>query len=760
MINVWQGVPRIATDLFELLPKAELDRPTAMASAQFSRHFSNRVFLLVGGDAEDSVHQAVEIVLSQLRSSGYFDQLMAKIKPSWLEEVAAFYYPYRYQLLEPRDQSLDAEEVGGVLTDRAWQRLSSPTTLLSSQRLINDPLFVLQRYLQSLPKGGAHIEAHKGYLEVHQNGRYYVLITGLLHGSVLSLKNQEKVIHAINQAIIKATEPGQVEVIRSGMIFHASAGASEARKEVSTIGLGSLLGILLLMVTVFRSVAPLLLCLLSIGAGVLVGYTVTVWLSGPVHIFTLVFGASLIGVSIDYSFHYLTEWNRQGRRWSPVRGLKHIFPGISLGLITSLLGYAPMLITPFPGLKQVALFSSFGLMASWLTVILVYPVLIKRGRYEKRDYPGEGWLTGWVDEILSFWQKPLHGINRWYMVAALIVLCSGLLLLTANDDIRQLQSRSSEQVSADRAFQDIVGDFSENRFFLVKGKDPESLLRNEEQLVRLLAKQVDSGNLRSFQAVSEFLPSHYQQQLNNKKLANIFRNQLPDFMADLSLTDDAIRQAQKVFAEVSENVMSPQAWLDGPLIKTHGHLWLGKVEGYYFSAVLLAGVSPEWNPASVTSSLDNVVLIDKTGETSGLFGRYRVLMSWLLVVAYALIGVVLFFRYGLAGAIDALLPPVLAGLMTLSLLGVLGQPINLFHILALLMVLGIGIDYTLFFKESGGENRYTLMAITLSAITTLLSFGLLALSNTAAISGFGLTVLTGITGCYILAPFAIGENRQ
>jgi predicted exporter len=80
--------------------------------------------------------------------------------------------------------------------------------------------------------------------------------------------------------------------------------------------------------------------------------------------------------------------------------------------------------------------------------------------------------------------------------------------------------------------------------------------------------------------------------------------------------------------------------------------------------------------------------------------------------------------------------------------------LNLFGVLGLVLVLGIGIDYTLFMAECREKPVSTLLAVSLSAATTLLSFGLLSLSQTTAIQTFGLVVLVGIFIAFILAPTA------
>lgn len=80
--------------------------------------------------------------------------------------------------------------------------------------------------------------------------------------------------------------------------------------------------------------------------------------------------------------------------------------------------------------------------------------------------------------------------------------------------------------------------------------------------------------------------------------------------------------------------------------------------------------------------------------------------------------------------------------------------LNLFHVLALLLVLGVGIDYSIFFAESGTHRDTTMLAVLLSTATTLLSFGLLALSQTAAISSFGTVISIGLLCSLLFSPLA------
>ena len=126
--------------------------------------------------------------------------------------------------------------------------------------------------------------------------------------------------------------------------------------------LGILLGLGTLVWLSFRSLRPILLVAASLLVGCAAALSVTAMVFGKVHLLTLIFGASLVGVAEDYGIHWFAS--RQGRpasqRWSLLR---HLLPGLWLALLTSALAYLALGLAPFPGLRQMALFSVTGLAA-------------------------------------------------------------------------------------------------------------------------------------------------------------------------------------------------------------------------------------------------------------------------------------------------------------------------------------------------------------------------------------------------------------
>ncbi len=271
------------------------------------------------------------------------------------------------------------------------------------------------------------------------------------------------------------------------------------------------------------------------------------------------------------------------------------------------------------------------------------------------------------------------------------------------------------------------------------------MLQREERLKPVLDAQVDAGALKGYLALSDWVPSLARQQ------------------ADAALT---ARVESQVLAQVGQALgeslqrpsfdavpLTPQSFLAGPHSTALRGLWLADAGRGPGSLVLLQGLTNTAQVESVRAAvqgLSGVRWVDKTAEISDLMARYRGAMSLLLVLGYGAVFLALRWRFGRA-AWRAWLPSVLATMFTLAVLGWLGESFHLFNVLALILLLGIGVDYGIFLQEHVGDGSAWL-AVVLGAASTLLSFGLLGLSSTPALRAFGLTMALGTACVWLLSP--------
>ncbi|NOH98786.1 MMPL family transporter [Vibrio sp. 99-70-13A1] len=745
----------IETNILRLLPQNQQDPIAEQAFQQISSSMSNQVVFMISGASEETTIAAVKQFERNLHQLNHrikkplFEDIQGKISQQTQAKWADFYFQHRSQLLTPSQQKM-LEQSPSQQTQYVIQSLYNPFSGVTATELASDPFLLFRDYLSEVGSQSSNFTFKNGYLTVNKDDQFYILVTATLKQSPYSLQTQSHLPELIE---LEKQVEGQfdVDILHTGVVFYADYGTQSAKSEISTIGIGSLIGVILLVWFTFRSALPLGLALLSISTGLLVALASTVAIFGQVHLFSLVFGASLIGVSIDYAFHYLTDRLAAGSSWNSQRGLKHILIAITLGLATSLIGYLGLLAAPFPGLQQLALFSSIGLIAAYVSVVCWYPVLAEK---PSADTPLP--LTKIWAMWFSLWDKPKFKV---ILPSALFVL--SLVTLTQisyNDDIRQLQAMPDSLKHQEELIASLSGVSQSQDMLLITEENAQLLLSKISHVSKELDALIEQEVISGYQSIHQYLPTIEEQKQNHQLVQQLYLSQQASLQSTLGW---------KQFPEITPfNPFNAQDFLDSPVSKPVKSLWLNPIDDLSASIVLIQNIR---NPKAFTSWLaskkthqdsedSQIRYLNKANEISDLFTQYRTKITELLIIALVVILAVLSVRYGFRQSVLMVIPSLIAGVAGLAITALLGSSLNLFNLLGLILILGIGIDYTLFFAEQK-KSQSTLLAITLSCLTTLLSFGLLSLSNTHAIHSFGITVLTGIFVAWLLSPMALRRPR-
>ncbi|MGF1688565.1 MMPL family transporter [Photobacterium japonica] len=742
-----QPVP-IDTNILALLPENRQDPAAQAAFDQVASSMSNKVVFVVGSDDPARLFTAADAFTQQLSTLGLLGEISGKISQSQQQAWGKLYFPHRAQFLTP-EQQVRLQTNPAAQVQQVIQAVYNPFSGVTGQELAADPFLLFREFMSHLTAGNAAVTLQQGYLTAPYQGKTYVLISADLAESAYSMTMHDRL-----PALAKVEETLRheygVSVLHTGVIFYAAHGTNSAKGEISTIGVGSLLGVIALLLLVYRSALPLGLALLSIGCGLLTAFVATVLVFGKVHLFSLVFGASLIGVSIDYALHFLTDRLAAGKQWHVREGVQHIVVAVSLGLLMSLIGYLCMMIAPFPGLQQLSLFSAVGLAAAYATVMCWYPVLAARpGKVVA--LPWVGAMTAW----LAYWAKP--SVRCGLPLLCIVVALVGLFRASYDDDIRQLQALPADLKQQEETIKAITGLQGGQQMLLVQAATEQALLEQLGVVDRQLTQFVQQGALSGYQSLHTYLPSAQTQADNYDEVERLYQQEGARLSAQLQLK-------QAIALDAAFVPLTPDAFLASPASAPLRFLWLGNIEGHPASVVMLKGIHDASALQAYAASEQGVTYLDKPQEVSAIFAEYRVRISELLLAAMGVIYLILVGRYGWVRALRVIAPPVIACFVGLGITGFTGTPLNLFNLLGLFLILGIGIDYTLFFAEQGmaksARANSTLLAITLSALTTLLSFGLLALSETQAIHSFGITVLTGILTAWLLAPLSLPQTAE
>ena len=731
---------RLESDVFALLPQEAHDPLLAQATRRIADASARQMVVLLGAPDAAQAQAAARAWRGALQAAQRRQPLPFvedRTLAGWFDAASAFYLPWRDRLLTSEQRAHLQGAAPEALADEALAALYGP---MGPPRLADwqaDPLNLWSAWWQARASGAGFRFDADGLL--HADDRVWAVLQLRTRGPAFRLDGEPRIAAALDAAAAAArvAAPGLRE-LRAGVPLHAEAAATRANGEINTIGFGSLAAVLLLVWLAFRSLRPILLVAASLLVGVACALSLTALVFGKVHLLTLVFGASLVGVAEDYGIHWFAS--RQAHPHIPrPRLLRWLLPGMLLAWLTSALAYLALGLTPIPGLRQMALFSVTGLAAAFATVLCWFPLLERRA-------PPPTALAGALARWLAALPR-LRATRPWGIAALLLaaLVGGGLWQLRSNDDLRNLQSSPPTLLAQQAAISRLLAMPSPAQFYLVRAPDVETLLRREQALTTRLAAQVAAGRIHGYRALSDWLPSSAQQAAD----AALTARMETAVLARLSVATGEPLQ-RPAFAQTP---LSLAAWLASPASQPLRQLWLGNNGDGVASVVLIDAVGGDDLLAALRAQaegLDGVRWVNRTAEFSALLGHYRQQMSVLLLVGLLLVALALALRYR-REAWRALLPSVLAGLLTLAALGWLGQPLQLFNVLALLLLLGMGVDYGIFLLEHRGDGSAWL-AVCVGAASTWLSFGLLALSATPALRAFGLTLLLGIGLVWLLSP--------
>ena len=731
------------TDLLALLPREEQDPVLQRANDAVSKALGRRVLALVGHADRETARKAAATLGDALMATGQVERVGEGIDIDRMKRLGALYFPHRGSLLSDGDRALLAAGKGEEVATRALSQAFGFAGLVDAGLLRTDPFLLLPSFLTNLPFPLSRLSPDEGMLSVTENGTTWVLVSAVLAGEPFELALQDRLVGAFDAAL---RDMPDVTVKRLGAVFFAHAGSQTAIAEASTLGTLSLAGTMLLVGLVFRRSGPLLHNLLALGVGMAVGLSGSLMLFGELHVAALLFGSSLIGVAVDYSLHYSASLFDPDAG-SPRERLRHVLPGITLGLVTTLIGYAALMLAPFPGLRQIAAFSIIGLVAAFLTVVLWLPSLDRARRLTH----GAGMLRV-AAGLWGFWER-----RRWRGARLVLLLgCAlagamGLARLSADDDVRRLQAVSADLRQEQDEIQRLIGATTAAQFLLVQAADDEAALRLQEDLAAVLAGLRAKGAIAGYQMPAAFVPSVRTQRENRALVATALDGPLlaaqraslglppagPDKMPEKALTLEAALAADSV-----------------PFLRD-------LVLGPGLHVVALQGLSDPDAVRAAVAGTPGVRLVNPTADFSALLAKYRHRALLLTGLAGLLMLPVLVWRYGLRGGLWAMLPPGAALVLAPAAVGLLGQDFTFFHAMALVLILSIGVDYAVFCAESGvKEKPVTMLAVWLATLTTLLSFGLLTFSKVPAVHSFGVTMLVGISVAFLFAPLAARGARH
>ena len=727
----------LTTDMSAFLPPAATEAQEILIGQLRSGVASRLLLIGLEGAGEEELAGASSGLADRLARSGQFETV-ANGNPSRaahdLERLAAMRYALSPGVVP---ETFTAEGLRAALQE-SLALLASPLSAQFRATLPQDPTGEMRRLARLFVKPGG--PATRRGVWFSTDGKRALLIAET-RAAGFDLDAQAKAISAIRQAYAEVAPAGvQLRLAGAGLVaVTARATVESDAKRSSTI---ATIGILLLLLFVYRSPYPVVFSALPAASGLLAGLTAASLWFGQVHGITAGFAAILIGEAVDYPTYLYAQ---SGRSEPLAATFGRIGSTLRLAVLTTACGALSMLFSSFNGLAQLGLFTIVGVIASGLVTRWILPALTPAGILVRKLAVPQFELP-----------PPGRFRERAAWPAAAIAVCIAALAIARNDrlwddDLANLTPQPADMRALDRELRSQLGAPDPRHLVIVTAADQESVLQRSERVARTLDAEVASGDIAGYELAARFLPSAKTQDERRAALpdAATLSANLEKAMAGLPfrpgvfapfLADVERARAQPPITPETLRGSAAGARVASLLFAdAHGWVALAPISGVRDADALAAALR--------TSGEPGVLLLDLKREADSLVAGYRAEALRLFGIGLACIAALVFAGLRSLPATGRVLVPVLAAtLLDVATLSIAGVRLTLFHLVALLLVVGVGTNYALFFNQpqrGRGERALMLLSLAVASSATLISALALSGSGTPVLRAIGMTVAIG-----------------
>ncbi|MGH6621779.1 MAG: MMPL family transporter [Alphaproteobacteria bacterium] len=588
---------------------------------------------------------------------------------------------------------------------------------------------------------------------IDEEGRQALLLarTG---GAGYDLVEQTGTIAAI-RAAAEAMEPkfGRLELALSGPSVIAVESRDLAEAESTRLALISVPLMVGLLLLVFRRLSALPILFLPIGCGFVAGAAATAALFGYVHITTLAFGVTLLGIAEDYPLHLMARVRAGAAADAAAR---RIWPDMSIAVATTILAFLPLAISSFPGLSQLGVFSVVGLAAAVVVTRWVLPHLIGPPALASKRWGGS-----LLPSILRANRQRL-GLLR---IPALLAGVAAVAMLGFRaqplwqQDLAALSPIPEAVRARDQALRRNLSTADPRYVLTVAGKDVEEALRRSEQILPHLADLRAAKGLDGFEMAALYMPSHAAQQARLAALPadDALRRNLDRAQEGLPFKAGTFEPFLQALAAARGAPPVGPPDMREPALRARLDSLLLRSEDGVKALILLRGLR---NPGELRQTVEDtgitgVRYLDLKQSAQTLMNGYRdETLRWISLGA-ALALALLAATLRSARAVFAVTTPVVLSVaMTAAAMALIGDGLTIFHLLGLLMVAGFGVDYAVFLRKPDGraeDHEDEAGAVALCTATTFLAFALLATAAVPILAQIGGTVAVGTVFSFLLS---------
>ena len=725
---------RIESDFTAFLPPSTTPEERLLI-AQLRDGLVSRLMLVAIDGADDKILAETSQKLAQ--RLGHAPEFEYAANGSLDQFVAQGEILMRYRYALSPDMNAEKFTVQGLRTalEEQLAQLASPVGTLSRSVVARDPTGEFLAIVRQFDAGASPPLRHGVWFSADGKRAFLIAQT---RAPGFDSERQGLAMLAVRQALANVNP--QIHATLTGPGVFAAESRSLIRADAERLSMLSALVILAILVFVYRSALAVVLVIIPVAFGLLIGVLVVNGVFGSVHAITLGFAATLIGEAVDYPSYLLLNAAPGEAARSAARRLRVT---LALAVLSTVVSALALTLSSFKGLAQLGVLTMVGVLVAGLATQYLIPWLLR-------------------DRVLAFVRIKVPSADRlnrsrWPGVfAALVVIGAGVWLAHLHPawwqrDLAAISPVPLEMRMQDTKLRSEMGAPEVSVFVASHGASQAAALQSAQNLLPILRRWKEEKRIRGFDTPAFYLPTPeiQTQRLGFFPAPTVLEANLAQALKGLAFRPDAF---EPFVDEVSAARGAPHVTLAsyaGTPLGARLSALVVALDGQWLVLTPLGGVTDAQALAQDLASnpQSNSQVVDLKQVSSDMVDGFR--REALSQAGWGAALILLLLGMGLRSfkrALRVALPASAALILTVAVLVATGERLSVFHLVALLLVLGIGLNYALFFERvamDDDERSRTRLALAVCSTSTIVTFGFLALSRTPVLHAIGVTVALG-----------------
>lgn len=737
--------------ILDMLPRSE--KTAGLHSFLQQGQIADRVVIMVS--SSDSTEESLLSVAAVMDSIGediridakeFVDEIEWRANDSIMDAVMNAVNDHLPVFLDSSDYvQIDSMIQRNAIQNRIhenYKLLSGPAGFGVKSFIIEDPLFIrnlaFQKFIAFQSEEGVVLKDGYFFSKSDNTGLIFIQ-PKFLSADTRSNLEFKKVLDRLTSTYTSSS----INVDYFGAPFVAAGNAQQIKSDMWVTITLMLILIVAILGFYFRVWHVPLLVLIPVCMGALFGMACLYWFKGSISIIALGSGSLILGIAVNYSLHFLTDYKFHPNVREVIGNLA--FP-LTMGSLTTVAGFLSLRWVHAGVLQDLGLFAACSLVGAALTTLIFLPHVMPRG-LKSSDSD--------LFQMPSFVGKPKYRFIFILLLTPFLFYFAKKVGFDANlNNLNFIDQRMSE---AEKKAQSLSPAFSRSIFILSQDSNVDQALHEAAKAKKVIDTLMDVDQSAS---VVSILPSTTEQEARLKAWKLYWANQPLDSIRsnlvksgnDVGFNPEVFDQfdtlIQHTYTSIDPNLESQLSMLTDPFIS--------KGEDGY--TVMQIVHTSSGNGNSVIQALTphpKTLVFDRQGVTGQMMEWVRKDFTFITWVTSILVFVALLLIYGrIELALITFIPMVISWIWILGIMGLFNVQFNMVNVILSTFIFALGDDFCIFTTD-GLQKKYTYgkeqsrsvsVSIALSAITTMIGLGVLIFAKHPALRSIAGVSLIGI-GC-------------